>query len=44
MTALLVAGCGLVSYGCWLAWHPAGWIVGGLLLTFGSLAYGRTVE
>jgi hypothetical protein len=30
--ALMVAGAAGVSYGAWLAWPPAGWIIGGLLL------------
>jgi hypothetical protein len=28
---LLIAGFASVSYGCWLAFPPAGFIVGGLL-------------
>jgi hypothetical protein len=27
-----VAGGGLVSYGAWMAWDPAGFIVAGVLL------------
>lgn len=27
-----VIAFGLVAYGFWLAWHPLGWIVGGVLL------------
>jgi hypothetical protein len=27
-----VAGAGLIAYGAWLAWQPAGFIVAGLLL------------
>jgi hypothetical protein len=30
--ALAAAGCLWTSYGCWLAWHPLGFIVGGILL------------
>lgn len=36
-----LAGLGLVGYGCWLAWPPAGFIVPGLLMlslaVFGEL-------
>lgn len=28
---LLIAGAAGVSYGAWLAWHPAGYIVAGAL-------------
>lgn len=28
----LLAGLGLLSYGCWLAWHPLGFIVAGVLV------------
>lgn len=27
-----LAGLGLVSYGAWLAWHPAGYLTAGVLL------------
>lgn len=27
---LVLAGLGLISYGVWLAWPPAGFIAGGL--------------
>ncbi|WP_164834076.1 hypothetical protein [Salinivibrio socompensis] len=27
-----VTGFGLLSYGCWLAWQPLGFIVPGMLL------------
>jgi len=32
-----VAGVALVSYGAWLAWQPAGFMVGGALLIAGAL-------
>lgn len=36
---LIVAGAGSVSYGAWLIYAPAGFVVGGLLaLAFGILA------
>jgi hypothetical protein len=28
----LLIGCALIAYGCWLAWRPLGFIVGGLML------------
>jgi hypothetical protein len=31
-----LAGCGLVSYGAWLIYDPAGFIVGGLVLVVGA--------
>lgn len=34
-----LTGCGLFSYGAWLAWQPAGFIVGGALL-MGAAALG----
>jgi hypothetical protein len=38
--ALSVAGCGLFSYGAWLAWHPLGFLTGGVLLAGGSFFLG----
>jgi hypothetical protein len=32
MSAAFLAGLGLLAFGCWLAWHPAGFIVAGLSL------------
>lgn len=37
-----VAGVGSVAYGAWLAWHPAGFIVGGLLATAAAYLWART--
>lgn len=34
--SLLLAGAGCVSYGAWLIYPPAGFIVGGLLLLVGG--------
>lgn len=31
-TVLAIVALGLVSYGCWLAYRPAGFIVPGLLI------------
>lgn len=31
-TLLELAGFALIAYGCWLAWSPLGFIVGGALL------------
>ena len=38
---LAVAGAGLVSYGAWLVFAPAGYIVGGVLLITGSILAAR---
>lgn len=32
LTACFLAGLALVSYGAWLAYHPAGFVVAGVLL------------
>lgn len=34
---LLVAGAGSISYGAWLAWPPAGWLVAGALLVLAGI-------
>ena len=36
--------CGLIlfAYGFWLAWHPLGFIVGGLALGALAVLYGRS--
>jgi hypothetical protein len=37
--ALIVAGAGVLSYGAWLVYPPAGYLVaGGLMLVFGVLS------
>lgn len=41
LTLCFFAGLALVSYGCWLAYHPSGFFIGGLLLLLASLAYAR---
>lgn len=33
---LAIAGAGLLSYGAYLAWHPAAFIVGGVLVLFAA--------
>ena len=38
---VFLAGLGLFAYGCWLAWHPLGFIMGGLVLTAGALFFER---
>lgn len=38
---MLLAGAGLVSYGAWLAWHPAGFLLGGLQLICGTILNAR---
>ena len=39
---LLVAGWAGISYGAWLAYAPAGYIVGGLLLLVAGVLASRT--
>jgi hypothetical protein len=34
-----LAGAGLVSYGAWLVYAPAGFVVGGLLLLAGAVLH-----
>ncbi len=36
-----IAGAGCVSYGAWLVYRPAGFLVGGLLLMSAALLLGR---
>jgi hypothetical protein len=33
-----LAGAGLIAYGAWLVYAPAGFVTGGILLLAGSLA------
>jgi hypothetical protein len=40
--ALLIAGVGLVSYGAWLVYEPAGFIVGGVILLAGGFRAAKT--
>jgi hypothetical protein len=37
-----LAGTALISYGAWLAYEPAGFIVGGGLLLGGAVRYAAT--
>jgi hypothetical protein len=39
-----VAGVGLVSYGAWLAWAPAGYLVAGLLLLAGAVLHALSAK
>lgn len=39
--ALLIVGAAAVSYGAWLAWSPAGYIVGGALIIVAGLQLAR---
>jgi hypothetical protein len=32
LTMSFIAGIALLAFGCWLAWHPAGFIVAGVAL------------
>ena len=41
---LALAGAGLVAYGSWLAWPPAGYIVGGLALIAWGIVRGAAYE
>jgi hypothetical protein len=36
-----IAGVALISFGAWLAWPPAGFLVAGALILAGALASGR---
>jgi hypothetical protein len=38
---VLIAGAGLIAYGAWQAYQPAGSIVGGILLIAGTLLRAR---
>lgn len=35
------SGVAVFSYGAWLAWHPAGFMVGGTLLIVGAVMLGK---
>jgi hypothetical protein len=37
-----IAGVGLIAYGAWLVFPPAGYITGGTLLLTGALIVSRT--
>lgn len=39
--AAMLAGAGLLAYGAWLAWRPAGAMAGGLLLLAGLWLHDR---
>jgi hypothetical protein len=34
VTLAEIAGLLALAYGCWLAWHPLGFVVGGLVLVW----------
>lgn len=36
-------GFAVVSYGFWLAWHPLGFIIGGLALSAQGVLLGRSI-
>jgi hypothetical protein len=38
------AGAGLIAYGAWLIFVPAGFLVGGALLLVLSMLFGRKLE
>ena len=35
---MALAGVAAIAYGCWLAWVPLGYIVGGLIVSGGAIA------
>lgn len=39
--SMIMAGVGLVSYGAWLVYEPAGFITGGVLLLIGGIKAAR---
>jgi hypothetical protein len=39
--AFAMGGSGLVAYGAWLAWAPAGYVVGGVLMLTGVWLHDR---
>jgi len=39
---LAVIGAILISYGCWLAFPPSGFVIGGVLLIIGALAANKS--
>lgn len=41
LTVAFLAGVAAVAYGAWLAWHPAGWLVGGVLMMAIPIVYVR---
>jgi hypothetical protein len=41
LTAAFLAGVAAVAYGAWLAWQPAGWLTGGVMLMLIPLVYAR---
>ena len=41
LDAAFLVGCGLLCYGAWRVYAPAGWIVGGLLLVAVALLADR---
>ena len=44
LDAGVVAGMAVCCYGLWLAWHPLGFIVGGLSVAAGSFTLGYDVS
>jgi hypothetical protein len=38
---VFLAGLALLAYGAWLAWEPAGYMTGGLVLAAGAVLYER---
>jgi hypothetical protein len=42
--ALVLTGAAIFAYGLWLAWHPLGFIVGGLMLGAAGIFFGYDRE
>ena len=40
--ALFLAGLAGFTYGCWLIYRPAGWMIGGLLIAWFALLLDRS--
>lgn len=41
---MVIAGAGSLDYGLWLAWHPLGFIVGGLTLAAAGVFFGYDTQ
>ena len=41
---LVLVGAAVFAYGLWLAWHPLGFIVGGILLAAAGIFFGYDRE
>lgn len=41
--AICAIGAGAVVYGCWAAYRPMGWVIGGAALVLGGWQWSRMV-